>query len=78
MESTHINGDRTTSLTPREEEVLEHLSVGKTNAQIAAALHVSVHAVKFHLQQVFRKFGVVNRTEAAVRYANETRSHGSS
>jgi DNA-binding CsgD family transcriptional regulator len=78
MESTHINGDLTASLTPREEEVLEHLSVGKTNAEIAAALHVSVHAIKFHLQKVFRKFGVANRTEAAVRYANDTRSQGGS
>ena len=78
MESTHINADHTTSLTPREEEVPEHLSVRKTNAQIAAALHVSVHAAKFHLQQVFPKFGVANRTEAAVRYAHGTRSHGSS
>jgi DNA-binding CsgD family transcriptional regulator len=56
------------SLSPRELEVLERTSQGQTNAQIAAALGISVHAVKFHLGSVFRKLGVRNRTEAAIAY----------
>jgi DNA-binding NarL/FixJ family response regulator len=53
-------------LSPREIEVLEMISRGFTNPQIADRLNVSVHAVKFHLASVYRKLGVANRTEAAV------------
>ncbi len=43
-------------------------SLGLTNVQIAGRLHVSIHAVKFHLAAIYRKLGVANRTEAAVLY----------
>jgi DNA-binding CsgD family transcriptional regulator len=52
----------------REAEVLEMVARGLTNAQIAAGLGVTVHAVKFHLAAVYRKLGVTNRTEAASVY----------
>jgi len=38
---------------------------GMTNTQIAAALGLTVHGVKFHLASVYRKLAVANRTEAA-------------
>lgn len=41
---------------------------GLTNREIGARLHVSTHAVKFHLASVYRKLGVANRTQAAVAY----------
>ena len=44
------------------------MSTGQTNAQVAAGLGVSIHAVKFHLASVFRKLEVRNRTEAASVY----------
>jgi len=56
------------ALSPREVEVLQIASRGLTNGEIAGALGVSVHAVKFHLASVYRKLGVGNRTEAAVVY----------
>ncbi len=43
-------------------------SLGLTNEQVAVRLHVTVHAVKFHLASIYRKLGVTNRTEAAVVY----------
>ncbi len=55
-------------LSAREVEVLEMTSLGLTNVQIAGRLHVSIHAVKFHLAAIYRKLGVANRTEAAVLY----------
>jgi DNA-binding CsgD family transcriptional regulator len=55
-------------LTVREEQVLERTSSGQTNAQVAAALGLTVHAVKFHLASIFRKLNVHNRTEAAAFY----------
>jgi DNA-binding NarL/FixJ family response regulator len=59
-------------LSPRELEVLEMASLGLTNSQIGRRLHVSVHAVKFHLAAIYRKLEVANRTEAAVVYLRST------
>jgi DNA-binding NarL/FixJ family response regulator len=56
------------SLTRRELEVLEVIASGMTNAEAANLLHLSVHAVKFHLAAIYRRLGVTNRTEAAVAY----------
>ena len=53
-------------LSRREAEVLELTSLGLTNKQVATRLGVTIHAVKFHLAAVYRKLGVVNRTEAAM------------
>ena len=47
-------------------------SLGLTNSEIGRRLHVSVHAVKFHLAAIYRKLGVANRTEAAVAYLRST------
>ena len=55
-------------LSPRELEVLQLISNGLTNGEVAARLHVTVHAVKFHLAGIYRRLGVSNRTEAAVTY----------
>ena len=56
-----------TELTDREESVLQLLAEGRSNAQIAEAIHLSENTVKFHLRNVFAKLGVSNRTEAAAR-----------
>ena len=54
-------------LTPRELEVLEHLTLGRTNTGIAQDLTISVGTVKTHVQHVIKKLGVSDRTQAAVR-----------
>jgi DNA-binding NarL/FixJ family response regulator len=53
-------------LTPRERDVLVRVARGLTNNQIAADLYMSVHTVKLHVQHIFRKLNLPNRTEAAV------------
>lgn len=53
-------------LTGRESEVLLWLARGKGNAEIAIILGVSPRTVNKHLEQVFRKLSVENRTSAAV------------
>ena len=58
-------------LSTRELQVLEMIARGYTNRGIAAELGITVHAVKFHLGSIFRKLGVVNRTEAAVAYLRD-------
>lgn len=51
-------------LTERESEVLGLLSRGLANKQIAAALGISEHTVKFHVSSIYTKLNVTNRTEA--------------
>ena len=50
-------------LTPREADVLELLQGGKSNAEIAAALHVGVETVRTHARNIYRKLGVSTRRE---------------
>jgi DNA-binding CsgD family transcriptional regulator len=63
-----LEGSGLAQLTDREREVLRRTALGETNAQIATALGVTVHAVKFHLGSIFRKLGVGNRTGAVAVY----------
>lgn len=51
-------------LTERELEVLGLLAKGLANKQIAAALSISEHTVKFHVSSIYTKLNVTNRTEA--------------
>jgi DNA-binding NarL/FixJ family response regulator len=55
-----------TALTRREVEVLRLLAAGSTNRQIAERLVLSVHTVERHVNNVYRKIGVRNRSEATV------------
>ena len=61
-------------LTPRESEVLTWISRGKTNQELAMILDFSPRTVNKHLEQIFRKLGVENRTTAAavsLKYLNQ-------
>lgn len=51
-------------LTERELEVLGLLAKGLANKQIAVALGISEHTVKFHVSSIYTKLNVTNRTEA--------------
>jgi DNA-binding NarL/FixJ family response regulator len=59
-------------LTKREAEVLTMMAEGMANPEIAAALYLSPHTVKSHINRVFTKTGSSDRA-TAVRYA---RDHG--
>lgn len=52
-------------LTARELEILKLAAGGSSNGKIARELFVTEQTVKFHLSNVYRKLGVVNRTEAS-------------
>ncbi len=54
-------------LSPREQEVLQLIALGKTNQEIARQLIVSPGTVKAHTASIYRKLDVANRTEAAAR-----------
>ncbi len=51
-------------LTDRETEVLGLLSRGLANKQIAVALGISEHTVKFHVSSIYTKLNATNRTQA--------------
>ncbi|WP_188067098.1 response regulator transcription factor [Brevibacillus brevis] len=58
-------------LTDRERDVLEQLSYGKRNDQIAQHLLISGGTVKTHIHRILQKMGVEDRTQAvakAIRY----------
>jgi DNA-binding NarL/FixJ family response regulator len=51
-------------LTPREREVLQMISAGLGNKEIAGRLSISDHTVKFHVASILGKLGASSRTEA--------------
>ena len=57
-------------LTLREREVLRWLARGKSNAEIGAILGISAATVGKHLEHIYPKLGVENRT-AAASFASE-------
>lgn len=63
-----VSGSST--LTPRESDILKAIASGKRNRDIAAELSISERTVKYHLSSMYNKLGVHNRTEA-VKYAYE-------
>ena len=58
-------------LTAREEEVLARVAGGRTNAEIAEELFISLSTTKTHLASLMSKLGVRNRVELAM-WAYET------
>jgi DNA-binding CsgD family transcriptional regulator len=60
-----IAAARVETLTPRERQVLEWLSEGKTNAQIAQILVTAPGTVRKHVEHIYAKLGVHTRTAAA-------------
>lgn len=52
-------------LTPREREVLEQVSTGRSNGEIAARLFISTKTVSVHVSNILAKLGASGRTEAA-------------
>ena len=59
-------------LTSREEQVLVTVASGRTNAEIADELHISLSTVKTHLTSLMTKIGARNRVEIAI-WAYETK-----
>jgi two-component system nitrate/nitrite response regulator NarP len=59
------------SLTARERELLEALSSGRTNAQLAQAMGVSINTIKFHLRNLYDKLSVRNRAQAVALHLSD-------
>lgn len=62
-------------LSSREREIMDWVRQGKTNQEIAAILDISSFTVKNHLQRIFKKLSVYNRTQAVARF-EKLETHG--
>ena len=63
-----LETDPFSHLTHRERELLPSLRTGRTTAQIASDLGISVNTVKYHLKNLYGKLGVRNRAQAVDAY----------
>lgn len=71
-------GSSVGNLTNREMDVVQLLSEGASNSEIAVRLTVSESTVKSHVKNVLRKLGATNRAGATARYMRMVRASGRS
>lgn len=64
------------SLSPQEQRILEHISEGLTNKQIAESMFLAEHTIKNYVTGLLRKLKMSSRTEAAI-YATRRKAQGS-
>lgn len=60
------------TLTKREKEVLQLMIEGKSNAQIAEILVISIYTVKRHINNIFKKTTIKSRTDLALLITRKT------
>jgi two-component system, NarL family, response regulator LiaR len=65
IHAVSISGSGEHHLTHREHQVLDLITQGYTNREIAQTLNVSLSTVQFHVKNILAKLGVHNRIEAA-------------
>lgn len=63
----HLGTELITPLTDREIEILQLISEGLTNKEIASRLYLSLSTVKVHNMHIYEKLNVSNRREAVIR-----------
>ena len=70
--STRVKGHlvQVEALSNRELEVLQLMTTGQTNIEIAGQLHIAQATVKFHVGNIFSKLNVTNRTLAVATARN--------
>jgi two-component system, NarL family, nitrate/nitrite response regulator NarL len=59
------------ALTYREQQVLEHITKGYTNQEIAERLGLTIGTIKYYLSQLFKKLHVRNRVQAVLAAKNQ-------
>jgi DNA-binding NarL/FixJ family response regulator len=62
------------NLSRREQEVLELLSQGSSNKEIAGKLSISIETVTWHLRHIYSKLHVRSRTQAALKFLSLRKS----
>ena len=59
-------------LSEREFQIMELVSIGKFNKEIADILNIQPATITKHIQHIFQKMGVQNRTEATLKFLEMT------
>ena len=68
LDVRELQQDPIQQLSRRERVMLEALSKGLTNRELAKELDISINTVKFHLSNLFEKLSVRNRAQAIAFY----------
>ncbi|EAX8476822.1 response regulator transcription factor [Salmonella enterica] len=66
LNSTELESRDIKALSARQREILQMLAAGESNKQIGRALNISTGTVKAHLESLYRRLDVKNRTQAAM------------
>ncbi|EDB2957629.1 response regulator transcription factor [Salmonella enterica subsp. enterica serovar Enteritidis] len=66
LNSTELESRDIKALSARQREILQMLAAGESNKQIGRALKISTGTVKAHLESLYRRLDVKNRTQAAM------------
>ena len=61
--------DNTQNLTPREIEICKLLIKGYSQNEISEALNITIHTVKIHAKNIYRKLNVNNKIDLILRYS---------
>lgn len=59
------------TLSEREAQIVEQVTLGKSNKAIAASIFIAEKTVKFHLTNIYRKLGVKSRAQLIVLEINK-------
>ena len=65
--TTNFEAIKLYELTEREVLILDYMSEGYDNREIAAKIYVSIHTVKAHVSAIIKKLNAKNRTHAACK-----------
>jgi DNA-binding NarL/FixJ family response regulator len=66
----HRCAEAAAGLSDRQRDVLRLVAEGRTNAEIAAELMLSVNTVKFHVRSIFRALRICSRVEATLAWSS--------
>ncbi|HAE1646978.1 TPA_asm: DNA-binding response regulator [Salmonella enterica subsp. diarizonae] len=66
LNSTELASHDIKALSTRQREILQMLAAGESNKKIGRALNISTGTVKAHLESLYRRLDVKNRTQAAM------------
>ncbi|EIU8828214.1 response regulator transcription factor [Salmonella enterica] len=66
LNSTELESRDIKALSACQREILQMLAAGESNKQIGRALNISTGTVKAHLESLYRRLDVKNRTQAAM------------
>src|SRR5487761_2733486 len=75
IEESELNLESILKLSDRESEIMGWVCSGKTNVEIGLILDISSFTVKNHLQRIFKKLNVVNRSQAVAKMRNQISSN---